>query len=894
MRYRVKLFASAMAMSVSLATSPVVALAQDSVDGDLQVEDDGDDIIVVTGTYAESLKQARDKKRDSAVVIEALSISDLNQLPDVSIADALSRLPGVSASRDSNNGAKSTISIRGMGSQLTLGQLNGRDLATASPSRDIRYDQFPSELIGGAVVYKSPMASIVEGGVAGSIDLSTVKPLDYRENVITGDIRGVYNQMGDQFASGEDLGVRGSASFIGKFADDTLGIAIGYAGRDEPYNVLRTQHASYDPTGYTDFNGDGSVDNTSYLMTQFARTGRDERHGVVGVIEWKPSDVLHVNIDSLYSKVKLDGTISGVYADRLSQQFANIYTDTVVEGNHLVAATVTGRPPAEAFGFDLSIQNLAAIAQRDDELFSLGGNIEFSPDGPLTATLDAAYSGIRYVADYYELRTEPVAVQNGVLSPLEGQSFSYDARTEVPTFGNVNFNLTDPTINRPATLNLPFYEKGRDDIYSFKSDFVYTTYSDWLTHIRFGLRFVDRTKSNKNLDQTTTLAIEDRPILSADQIGAFAPGSYDGKQSGASPEYLTFDFMEIANTYFGGLNPVETPESRAASWVVTERTMAGYGQADFELGDLVGNVGVRVVQTDDRSSSVRRIFTTTTPDTEVPFTAKNSYTDVLPSLNLTYLATDSLQFRLGLSKAIARPSIDDLNAGFQAFDFGTAQAFGGNPELEPFRANQVDLTAEYYFGGDGLLAITGFYKDLRTYITTATQQVDIEGVTYEFFQPVNGSGGTIKGFELTFQKAFTELPAPFDGLGVYANYAFVDSNIEVSRNFSDNVLGLVGLSKHTGTATIYYYKDGFEARASYNYRSSHPFVIDGGGFETVDDAGYLDGQVSYELMDGISFIVQGVNLTNTPNRTYLSNNPAERGRFEEFGRTFYAGVRAQF
>lgn len=891
MRPSLKLLGSTAAVAMAAAVNPVSALAQDAEESDQQVEEN---IIVVTGTYAESLKVARDKKRDSAVVIEAISISDLSQLPDVSIADALSRLPGISANRDSNNGAKSTISIRGMGSQLSLGMLNGRDLATAAPSRDIRYDQFPSELIGGAVVYKSPMASIVEGGMAGSIDLATVKPLDYKENLVTADLRGVYNQMGDQFSRGEAFGVRGSASFIGKFADDTLGIAVGYAGRDEPYNVLRTQHASYDPTGYTDFNGDGAVDNTTYLLTQFARTGRDERHGIVGVVEWEPSSDVHLTIDSLWSKVKLDGTISGVYADRVSQQFANVYTDTVVEDNHLVAATVTGRPPSQAFGFDMVVQNVAAISRRDDKLFSLGGNLEFSPDGPWTAIVDAAYSRVRYQADYWEIRTIPVAMQNGVLAPLEGQSLSYDARTEVPTFGNLNFDLTDPSINRPATLTAPLFELGKDDIYSFKTDFIYTPDSDWLTGIRLGMRFVDRTKQNTDLTQSLTLAINDRPILSEDEILSFAPGSYDGRQTGASPEYLTFDFDTIADRYFGGLNPGITPESQAASWVVTERTMAGYGQADFEYGRLLGNVGLRVIQTDDTSSSVRRVFTATTPDTLEPFTAKNSYTDFLPSLNLTYEASDSLQFRLGLAKTIARPSIDDLNAGFQAFDFGVPQAFGGNPELEPFRANQVDLSAEYYFGEGGLFAVTGFYKDLKTYITTATQQVDIDGVTYEFFQPVNGNGGSIKGFEVTFQKQFSELPEPFDGFGVYANYAFVDSSIEVSRNFSDNVLGLIGLSKHTGTATIYYYKNGFEARASYNYRSSNPFVVDGGGFETVDDAGYLDGQISYEFLDGFSVILQGVNLTNTANRTYLGNSTSQRGRFEEFGRTFYAGVRAQF
>lgn len=854
------------------------------------------DDIVVVGSYGEGLRKAMDKKRDSPVVIEALSISDLNQLPDVSVGDALARLPGLAAERDPNNGAQSQISIRGMGPQLALGLLNGRDLATTTPDRNIRYDQFPSELIGGAVVYKSPMASISEGGVAGSIDLSTVHPLDYHKNVLTMDLRGVYSQLGDKLGSNNRFGERGSISYIGRFAHDTLGIAIGYAGRSEPSSAVETEHAAYDPNGYTDFNGDGKNDNNTYSMSQVVRNSTDVRHGAIGVVEWKPDSHLHVTLDGLYSKVKIDGRINGLYASNIDQQYANSYANTVVQGNHVVAASVTSGPNYATAGLD--VQDFAAISRRDDKLFELGGNVEWKNDR-LDLAGDVAYSGVRYTADYYELRLQPVAVQNGTLSTIEPQTVTYDARSEVPTFGGVNFNTADPNIERVASLTLPFIEIGRDSIWSFKGSAVYHLGDRGLTALRFGVRYVDRTKSNDSLSDSQSPTSGTYPVLTASQMRGNPLGSYSGAQLGAAPPILGFDFYSVANQDFGGLHPYTDVASQAASWRVKEKTFAGYGQLDYAFGRFTGNIGVRVVGTRDTSSSIRYSevqdqTTYVTTSSLTPYTVRNNYTDWLPSLNATFHATDELQFRFALAKTIARPAVDDLNAGFRAYGYGTTTAYGGNPNLQPFRADQADLTGEYYFGKNSYFSVSAFYKNLKTYITTGTQTVPFNGVDYEFFQPVNGHGGYIRGFEVTLQKQFDKLPAPFDGLGVYANYAFVDSDIRVTRNFSDGQLGLVGLSKHTATATAYYSKSGVDLRVSYNIRSPYARVLDGGGFETTDTAGYLDAQVSYQFSKGLSVVLQGSNLTNATNRTYLGDQPSERGRYEEFGRVFYAGFRAQF
>lgn len=898
MRQSAKLRGSAAILAMALFV-PALTHAQEAG----TPQDNPGDEIVVTGTYAQSLKQARDKKRDAPTVIEAISISDLNQLPDVSIADALSRLPGLAAQRDSNNGAKSTISLRGMGPALTLGTLNNRDLATATPDRNVRYDQFPAELIGGATVYKSPMASIVEGGVSGSIDLQTVRPLDYRKNVLTVSVQGAYNQFGDDYAADKKMGVRGSVSYIGRFFDNTLGIAVGYSGRSEPYNELRTQHASYDPGGYTDYNGDGVVDDTSYGLYHNLRTGTDTRHGAVGVVEWRPSDRFRAYIDGTWSKVKLDGELHGVTANNFNQQYINNTLNPVVVGggpaatNHgkLVAGTITTYPGYEYLGVD--VQAYSGISRRNDVLWSVGGNFVWNPTDRIEVRSDTAYSKTVYDADYWELRTQAVGSVGGVLQQLPGQAITFDARPNVPTF-SVNFDLTNPDIMRPYSLSAPYLQIGQDKIFTNSGDVIYNVDSGFIDNIRVGYRYVDRSKRFRTLDGGYSIAdLNSRPILQNGEILPYALGSYDGVQAGAAPRFLTFDFFKVANRVFGGLTTYETNVNKTENWDISERTLAGYGQIDFGGdGPLTGNIGLRVVHTRDTSSSARLTDNSGTV-VVAPFTVKNSYTDWLPSLNLTYEAGGGVQFRLGLAKTIARPGIDDLNAGIQTYaypGFNSFSAYGGNPKLEPYRANQVDLGVEYYFGKNDMIALTGFYKDLSTYITTANSTVDIDGTNYQFFRPVNASGGYIRGFELTVQKSLDFLPGPFQSMGVYANYAFVDSDVRVSRNYTDVTLGLLGLSRHTGTATLWYYKSGLDARVSYNYRSSYPYVVDGGAFETVDASGYLDAQVSYEFVKGISGFVQGSNLTNTGYGTRIGGYPQLRGRYAEYGRIFYFGVRASF
>src|SRR5687768_7352135 len=163
----------AAAVSVALLSSSI-AIAQQSDTPPADSEELGE--VLVTG-FRTSLKGALEVKRNSDLVVDAISGGDIGALPDVTIAETLVRLPGVSGSRDRGN--QSQAAMRGLGPRLVLGLVNGREVASSEPNRNVRWEIYPSEVVSGVVVYKSQSADRVAGGVAGTIDIKTVRPLQY-------------------------------------------------------------------------------------------------------------------------------------------------------------------------------------------------------------------------------------------------------------------------------------------------------------------------------------------------------------------------------------------------------------------------------------------------------------------------------------------------------------------------------------------------------------------------------------------------------------------------------------------------------------------------------------------------------------------------------------------
>lgn len=854
-----------------------------------------DDAILVTG-YRRALQQALREKRDGDRVQEVLSSDDIGRLPEASIAESLARLPGITTNRDRGNGTQ--IGIRGMGPNLVNTLLNGREIVSAEASRNVRYEQYPAELINGAYIFKSPTAAQVEGAIAGQVDLRTVRPLSFSEPRVAVNLRGIYSTEAERVTDTSTLGWIASVSYIDQFANDTIGIAIGYSGRRQ--SVATTRSNIFRQTNsFADLNGDGQGnDNIPYGFEALERGGDDIRHGAVAALQWRPSPNFELNADFLYSHVRFDETQRGFRVDGLP--FGNNLSNaTVVDGNTIGITTTNAGTTFGQF-----VRDVNELFFFEDDLYAGGLNGRWQANG-WTLTGDLGYSTTHRDQQFLTLRSEPTAVPTTTFLASPGQAPQID----------VSIDLTDPNINRIADFQIPENGGGapliNDELWTGSLDVQRDLGSSFFRSFQVGARFTDR---SKDYAQRTQFGFIDPAARTAIPAGVLNDPVRFGGEFSNIPGTVSVDILEAVSQLFGPINPTTSFFDQRSSWDVSEKTYAGYAQINIagQIGSwpLLGNVGVRVVRTETVSRSTR-IDQTQQPDfsvitTATPIAIENEFTDWLPNLNLTLRPSDRFQIRLAASRAVARAPLDDLNAGFGVFTFGTPAAFGGNPFLEPFRANQADLSLEWYFSRDSALIVAGFYKDLDTYIVPQVTPISVPNpaggpaLQGTFRQPVNGEGGWIRGVEITLQSAFSFLPAPLDGFGVYANYSFTDSSIQVDEN--DNAIGsiaLPGLSRHVLNAVLYYNKRGFEARVGYRYRSSYATELgDTDRILYTAPEGVVDFQMSYTIqpgsrLSGLQILFQANNLTNEPFETYYGDRRIQ-GRYETYGARLLFGVGFRF
>ena len=856
--------------------------------------------VLVTATYAQSLQSALNIKRYAPVIVDAISLADMGQLPDVNVAAALARLPGIATERDPNTGSASQIAIGGMPEELTLGELNGASIATSTSTGNIRYNMFPPNLIGGAVVYKTPMASLNSGGIAGTVDLRTIRPLKFPHNTIIASVEGDYSSLGAKLARASDIGWRADLTYVGKALNNKLGFALGVALRSDPIQYVESEFDQYDPSAnYEDLTGNGKPVTANYGVFAGTVHGIDRRQGLMAALQWSPSRKLNVYLDGFYSHARYTETQNGLLSNTANGEFTNSYTNVTAVDQQLTSATITeqctfGCASGETYG--LTMQDFAAQSTRDDTFENLGTQIAWHPTRQDTIKANFGWSHVDYLSYYPQITTDYVQLVNGVPTNIaNGQSLTENALTSPPQIGT-NDNLADPNLNRVASLSVPYAHNGHDTIFQEKLGFTHAFRHGPINSFSVGVRAVERRKSNIQMSQSASIAVPNQTVLPASAIESSALGSYSFS---AIPSFMAFNFNAAMAHYFGPLNMTNnTAADQTGSWAVENKTIAGFVQANYR-GRLFGwpfegNLGVRVIRNLDTSASVRQ---DPINSLLVPYSVVNDYTDALPSFNFNYRPWERWVFRFSAAEAIARPQMDYLNAGFTTYCAGgpgiSCQAYGGNPHLKPFKDKQVALDAEYYYAKHSYTSVSLFYRNLSTWIETSQQSVAVNGVNYQFFQPINQSGGYVASLDYTLQDQFNWLPSPLNGLGIYATYSYNKTNIQNSEDYSSERSGLLGLSKYTWVTTLYFAKGPIDAHVSYEYRSAFARTLPGeglfSGFATNDGAGYLDAQVSYRLPMGVSVVVSGENLTETPYR--LSYTNGAHGVYQQFGRMLYFGFR---
>jgi TonB-dependent receptor len=345
--------------------------------------------------------------------------------------------------------------------------------------------------------------------------------------------------------------------------------------------------------------------------------------------------------------------------------------------------------------------------------------------------------------------------------------------------------------------------------------------------------------------------------------------------------------------------------------VVNEKVKVGYlmGALDTRIGGmpLAINVGLRYENTDYTSSGASRTVTSARPNgggqniivvsPVIPVSFRGKYDDWLPSLNARLSVSDNFLVRFAASKVLTRPTLSDLSPR-QTIQTnpGNETIRRGNPDLQPFRAKQVELGAEWYFAPDSLLNAAVFYKDIQSFVTLITTPQLVDQVTFQVTVPGNGKGATVKGFEVGYRQSFASwLPAPFDGFGVQTSFNYTESSANYTNAVANVSFGLEGLSKYSYSLVGFYEKYGISARAAYTYRDKFLQVASGrnGEPEYFDAYGQLDVSLAYDVGPHFTVFADAVNLNNAKEFIY-SVTPNRTKEYRQTGRRVSAGVRVRF
>ncbi|WP_100657170.1 TonB-dependent receptor [Alteromonas flava] len=706
--------AALVASGLAFASQPLYAQEAESPE---VPEEETIERIEVRG-FSTSLIQSLNQKRFGDTVSEQLSADDLGGLPDVSMADALTRLPGISAVRTGGQAAE--INIRGLSGGFVFSTLNGREQVSTSGTRSIEFDQYPSELINSAAVYKSPKASLVEGGVAGTVELRTANPLSIEEqHKFNANLRGMYNDRADEIPDGEEFGHRLSFSYQGKFMDDTLGVALGYARLYQP--SVSTQFIGLAYNAVTDV--DGIYSNSECAQDDIApecelisegfemqhKGGEETRDGYVAAIEWAPVDNFTLKADAFVSKFDSEAFARG-FRVKLGGVNSSI-TNPVVVNRSVVGGTFTRT--ADSF---TRVELVNDDNQDFDQVESYGINLDWDINDDWSAQFDISLS--KAESNF----------RNGLLWSLVGE----DANAANPRFDeNISIsyqlnglNLPDLAFNQaPLFTDLdrvmvskygiyPF--QNDDELDAYRLDFQYALNDLPFSSIEFGARYSDREYSNDRsvfeYGNDSAFSASQPPLrLTQDMVEIV---NWQG-DFGYFPNYLAIDLDAALNAWFpGGIpQPQQTWGPGAAgvingpgtgpstAWSVQESgdvfetVNAAYLMAniDTEIGDIpvTGNVGVRYVRSKQASTTLQRatrFIEDPVSGTSVevsdptqgaqnitdeaglinnfyrPAVISHEYSDLLPSINLNFALTDSSQLRVAAAKVMGRAPINRFAA----------------------------------------------------------------------------------------------------------------------------------------------------------------------------------------------------------------------------------------
>lgn len=889
--------------------------------------------VTVTG-FSSSVEKSIDYQRYADTIQNVVTAADLGGLPDQSIADSLTHLPGVSAERIA--GQASQINIRGMSGDFILTTLDGREQPSTSGTNYIQFDQYPSELINMATVYKSSQASLIEGGVAGTIALQTANPLENKKDQsLNIDAMGSYDGQAHDVPNANPVGYRLSVAYQGKFLDNTLGVGLGFADMYQPHIAEQFVGEASDGSLYQ---LNKASPQTGYLPegVQIQQNGGEERRrGYLGTVVWKPTDELQLTADTFFSK--FDNTSFG-YGMRSQNYYGNNaqITNPVFSSLGTVIGGTVASNPVGSGGNQFSNETTLDNYTTNTSVFSGGLNLKWN-HGNWHVESDISLSH----ASSNEINVDATADPYTGLGTSNPQLMSQAANFQLAGRSIGNFSVANPSVyTNPSDMALsrygvyPYVYHDKDK--AFRTAVQYDLPNNPVfSAIEAGVYANNHTyDADRSVyvygSEWNTSPVAGQPPLTIPSSDAQVT-CWKGKFSGF-PCFLTLNGPAILASHGIVANPVKNITDQSWSEIqsgsVNEKTRDVFvmGDIDSQLfgHELTGNVGVRVSRQSQYAYGLQQVGNgegvlivdgngNSSMD-YAPLKMGKTYTDYLPSFNLIYHLTDNDQVRVSAAKVLSRPPINTMLAGAGSWvNNGQYNVWGStSPLLNPLRATQYDMDYEHYFeDSSGAVTAGVFFKKVNSFIQNVTyNNFDFAsiGITVpnnpatgqpyangEYQTAYNAKGGDVRGFEASFTKTHF-LPGIWSGLGFDTNIALTNSNVHNPTNLAGptTYIGLPGLSRRVASAAVFYDNGKFSTRLSGNYRSS--FLSDtqiavNNQLVTFASETVYDFQAAYNITSQFSVVYQMLNMTNQPTKTYFGGNREQTGTIQYFGRTSYLGVK---
>ena len=935
--------ASAIALLALTIAAPAMAQQTDAASTAAPKEEATVDELVVTGIRA-SLASAQSIKQNSEQFVDSITAVDIGRLPDVNVAEALQRVSGIQITRTYGEG--SGIAIRGLTNVRS--ELNGRDIFSASGGRGLSWEEVGSDLLGGVDVYKNPSAEMIEGGLGGTINLKTRMPFDAPGRVISVSAAGTHyglvddngysvsGLISDRFDTGiGEIGVMLNASYAETSFREDKAVVEPYFERTDVPGFIGQKIAVPNGGGFSVGYGDR------------------KRTSIAFATQWRPNDSMEFYFQALRADYKFrdNGLSFFAYGGGSPLTYAPGATFAAEDGISTKGAFINPGVDAVTYSTgrdtdttDLSIGGKWQVTDK----FKVSGDLQYIDSNVYQETMNLTASA-KNASDGVQ-GTPPMFPNNW--------NFTYDTTGKVPAFGDSSGFLSNID-NYGLTAVLPYRERNDATAWAGRADLQWD-FDDggFFQDFRAGVRATDKSAINRSTTYGTWTAVGNTCANWSDNNGCTklseVPGSAAKFPFRDSFLYGKGDKV-FGDVWMWGLNQVPNPQAvfdllkaapigqtvkfrdfddpAAQTSNVSENTYAAYGMLRFgsQIGgmDWDGNAGARVVKTDSSSTGYETLSYrdpagvpgSSNVSIVTPIDVSNKYTHVLPSINLRLHVTDKLQMRFAASKNMARPDFGQLNASFSISPSyptgsqtplpdpnvpGTGTA-SGNPALEPQMVNAFDISAEYYFSKVGFIYATAFKKDIKDLIVTTNylethNLPGIGDVTFNILRPSNVDKGELKGFEFGGQRFFDFLPGALSGLGVQANYTYIDSNATtIAANAQTGgasiAVPIQGLSKNSYNLIVLYEKYGINARLAYNWRDDYlqsTSNVGTGQLPIFGKAyGVLDASVSYDINPNVAITLDAQNLLKQEFKTYQITEERLRD-YQVDDRRFSARVRVRF